>query len=55
MCNRFSEQYSQLVTAAARQLRTEGQIDLILYAEIEEAGFDVNNVVDRAEAFNSSL
>lgn len=46
--------YEALLREAAIQLAGEEQIDLFLYARIEDAGFDVNAVVDDAERLNNS-
>lgn len=47
--------YERLIDKAAKQLASEGQIDLCLYAEIEEAGFDVNTIVDAADDLNATI
>lgn len=48
----MQSEYDRLTRAAAVQLASEGQITLMLYAEIEDSGFDVNGIVDAAEKLN---
>jgi hypothetical protein len=45
--------FDQLVEQAAEQLAGEGQIDLFLYVRIEDAGFNVQTIIDAAELFNA--
>lgn len=47
--------YDKLVRAAAKQLATDSPLDLCLYAEIEDAGFEVNSIVNAAEQLNAQL
>lgn len=50
----MSETFERLAKEAADQLSSEGQITLVLYADIEEAGFSVNSVIDAADKLNAN-